>query len=140
MVVDAGPGAIAFLLARVLFGGLLAFQGLNHFANADAMTGYTEAKGAPAPRLSVLASGGVLVVGGLGIALGAFPAIAAGLLAAFFLVVTPVMHDFWAVPEDQQQSEMTDFIKNVELFAGALVFLVLALGVESWAYALNLGL
>ncbi|MFC4543510.1 DoxX family protein [Halosolutus amylolyticus] len=139
MVVDGGVGAIAFLLARVLFGGLLAFQGFNHFTSADAMTGYAEANGLPAPRLGVLGSGAVLVAGGLGIALGVFPAIAAGLLAGFLLVVTPIMHDFWAAPEDQRQSEQTAFIKNVELFAGALVFLVLALG-EPWAYAVNVGL
>lgn len=138
MTIDAGFGAIAFLIARVLFGGLLVYQGLNHFLNTDAMAGYADAKNVAAPRFGVLASGGLLTLGGLGIVLGVYPAIAAGLLAVFFLVVTPQMHDFWAVPEDQQQDEMTSFIKNGELLGASLVFL--ALSSETWAYALGIGL
>ncbi|RBI58381.1 quinol oxidase [halophilic archaeon] len=138
MAIDAGLGAIGFLVARVLFGGLLAFQGLNHFQNADAMSGYAQSKGVPAARASVLLSGGMLIFGGLGIVLGAFPALAAGAVAVFLLVTTPMMHNFWAVPEDQQQAEMTNFIKNVELLGASVVFLVLSS--ESWAYALNVGI
>lgn len=138
MAIDAGLGAIGFLVARVLFGGLLAFQGLNHFQNADAMSGYAQSKGVPAARTSVLFSGGMLIFGGLGIVLGVFPSIAAGAIAVFLLVTTPMMHDFWAVPEDQQQDEMTSFIKNVELLGASVVFL--ALSSEAWAYALGVGL
>lgn len=138
MAIDAGLGAIGFLVARVLFGGLLAFQGLNYFQNADAMSGDTQSKGVPAARASVLLSGGMLIFGGLGIVLGVFPTIAAGVVAVFLLVTTPMMHNFWAVPEDQQQAEMTNFIKNVELLGASLVFLVLSSG--SWAYALNAGI
>ncbi|MFH5801150.1 DoxX family protein [Haladaptatus sp. CMAA 1911] len=138
MAIDVGPGAIGFLVARVLFGGLLAFQGLNHFQNADAMSGYAQSKGVPAARASVLLSGGMLILGGLGIVLGVFPAIAAGAVAVFLLITTPMMHNFWAVPEDQQQAEMTNFIKNVELLGAALVFL--ALSSDSWAYAVGVGL
>ena len=138
MAIDAGLGAIGFLVARILFGGLLAFQGLNHFQNAGAMSGYAQSKGVPAARANVLFSGGMLIFGGLGIVLGVFPAIAAGAIAVFLLVTTPMMHDFWAVPEDQQQGEMTNFIKNVELLGASLVFLVLSS--EPWAYAIGLGL
>jgi putative oxidoreductase len=135
MAIDAGLGAIGFLIARILFGGLLAFQGLNHFQNADAMSGYAQSKGVPAARAGVLFSGGMLIFGGLGIVLGVFPAIATGAIAVFLLVATPMMHDFWAVPEDQQQDEMTSFIKNVELLGASVV--LLALSSQPWAYALG---
>ncbi|MFC4989153.1 DoxX family protein [Saliphagus infecundisoli] len=138
MVLETTAGGLVFLVGRVVFGVLLVFQGFNHFQNTEAMSGYARSKGVPAPRASVLLSGGMLIFGGLGIILGAFPAIAAGAVAIFLLVTTPMMHDFWAVPEDQQQSEMTHFIKNVELFGASLVFLVLSS--EHWAYALNIGL
>ncbi|MFB6091819.1 MAG: DoxX family protein [Haloquadratum sp.] len=134
----AGSTGIAFLLGRVLFGAVLAFMGLNHFLDADGMTGYADAKGVPAPRFSVVFSGGMLLFGGLGIAVGAFPALAAGAVALFLVVATPTMHDFWAVPEDQQQSEMTNFLKNVALLGGALVFL--ALSGTAWPYAVGIGL
>ncbi|WP_148413553.1 DoxX family protein [Haloferax sp. KTX1] len=135
----ASPGAdVAFLLARVLFGAVLAFMGLNHFLNLDHMTGYAEMKGLPAPRLGVAVSGGMLVFGGLGIVLGVFPALAAGAVAVFLVVGTPVFHNFWAVPEDQQESEMTGFLKNAVMLGGALVFL--ALSGTTWSYAIGLTL
>lgn len=135
---NTGSTGIAFLLGRVLFGVVLAFMGLNHFLNVDQMAEYAAAKGVPAGRISVLFSGGMLVFGGLGVAVGAFPSLAAGAVALFLLVSTPVMHDFWAVPEDQQQSELTNFLKNAALLGGALVFL--ALSESAWPYAVGLGL
>ncbi|WP_336023222.1 DoxX family protein [Halobellus salinisoli] len=135
---DTGSAGIAFLLGRVLFGVVLAFMGLNHFMNTEGMAGYAESKGIPAGRASVLFSGGMLLFGGLGIALGVYPALAAGAIALFFVVSTPTMHDFWAAPEEQQQSEMTNFLKNVALLGGALVFL--ALSGSAWPYAIGIGL
>jgi uncharacterized membrane protein YphA (DoxX/SURF4 family) len=79
----------------------------------------------------------MLVLGGLGILLGMYPVIAAGMVATFFVAVTPIMHDFWAVPEEQHEDELTNFLKNIELLGAALVFL--ALGDQVWGFALNIG-
>ncbi|MBX0325269.1 DoxX family protein [Halomicroarcula sp. F13] len=138
MVFDTASGAVVFLLARMLFGGVLAFMGLNHFLNAEQMTPYAEAKGLPAPGLAVYASGGLLVFSGLGIILGVFPALAAGALATFLLVSAVTMHNFWAVPEDQQQDEMTGFLKNVVMAGGALALLAAAGTV--WPYSVGISL
>lgn len=125
------------LVGRLLFGGVLAFTGLNHFLDLEEMTGYAEAKGLPAPRFAVVASGVLLVLGGVGLVLGVYPVLAAGAIATFLVVATPKMHDFWNAPADQQGTEMTQFLKNAALFGGALAFLVL--GGQRWAYAVNLG-
>jgi len=125
------------LVARVLFGGVLAFTGLNHFQNVDAMTGYAEAKGLPLPRAGVVGSGVLLVGAGLGVAAGVAPVLAAGALAVFLLVTAVLFHDFWAVPADQTQDDMTQFLKNVALAGGALAFLVG--GTEVWAYGVGAG-
>jgi len=138
MVVESAAGAVIFLVARVLFGGLLAFMGFNHFTNAKPMAGYAEMKGLPAPTFSVVASGVVLLFGGLGIVLGVAPVLAAGALAAFLLVSAVTVHDFWAVPEDQTQDETTKFLKNVSLAGGALS--LLAVGGQAWPYAVGVGL
>jgi putative oxidoreductase len=135
MVVESAVGEVAFLLGRLLFGGVLAFMGVNHFGNVDEMAGYAEHKGLPAPRLSVVGSGAILVLGGVGIALGAVPVLAAGALAVFLLVSAVTMHDFWAVPDDQAQDEMTGFLKNVSLAGGALT--LLAVGGGNWPYAVG---
>lgn len=134
---SAGAGEV-FLLARLLFGGVLAFMGLNHFLNGEDMTGYAEMKGLPAPALSVAASGAMLLLGGVAVITGAFVVLGAGALAAFLLASAVVMHDFWTVEDPQQrQTEMTQFLKNATLAGGALAFLALA--AAPWPYALDLG-
>jgi uncharacterized membrane protein YphA (DoxX/SURF4 family) len=138
MALDAGLAGIILLVGRILFGGILTFQGLNHFQNVDSMSGYAAAKGLPAPRFGVVASGVLLVAGGLAIVLGVFPTLAAGAVAVFLLASAVVFHDFWAVPEEQAQDEMTHFMKNVELAGGALF--VLAISGEAWAYTVTIGL
>jgi len=135
---EAAGADAAFLLARVLFGGVLAFTGIDHFTSTDEMAGYAEFKGLPAPRLSVLGSGGLLVFGGLSLVLGAFPAVGAGGLAVFLVVSGVTMHDFWNTDGEEAQNEMTSFLKNVYGAGGALVFLVLA--GTPWPYALNVGI
>ena len=138
MVFETTGSGLAFLTARVLFGGTLAFMGLNHFTNAGQMVPYAEAKGVPLPGLAVPVSGGLLVGGGLSIAAGVYPLVGAGALASFLFVTTPLMHDFWAVPEGQQQDELTGFLKNTGLLAGSLLFLTLAS--VRWPYAVGVGL
>ncbi|MFW5911150.1 MAG: DoxX family protein [Halolamina sp.] len=132
---DGAAGTI-FLLARVVFGLVLAFMGLNHFQNVEGMAGYAGSKGIPAPEFGVVASGVMLLGGGLGIAAGVYPVLAASALATFFLVATPTMHDFWNA--EDTQGEMTHFLKNVALLGGSLTFL--ALGGVDWPFALNVGL
>jgi len=135
---NSAGSAEVFLLSRLLFGFVLAFMGLNHFMMTDGLAGYSEAKGIPAPRLATLFSGGLLIFGGLGVATGAFVTLAAGGLAVFLLASAVTIHDFWAVPEDQQQDEMTSFLKNTVMAGASLAFLALASA--PWPYALDLSL
>ena len=135
---DTSGADEAFLVGRLIFGGILAFMGLNHFLGLDEMAEYAAYKGLPAPQVSVVASGALLVAAGLGIVVGAFPVLAGTGLAVFLLVSAVTMHDFWAVPEDQQQTEMTQFLKNVALAGGAIA--LAALGTTAWPYAVDIGL
>jgi uncharacterized membrane protein YphA (DoxX/SURF4 family) len=139
MAIDAAAPGAALLVARVAFGVVLAFMGVNHLLNADRMSDYAASKGVPAASFLVPFTGFQLVFGGLGIALGVYPVLAAGAVAVFLLVTTPVMHDFWTVEDPQErQGETTDFLKNVTTFGAALAFLVL--GTEPWLYSVGIGL
>ena len=116
-----------FKLARVLFGGLLAFMAIDNFRDLDQMIGYAESKGAPNPELTVPFISGSLLFGGLGIATWKFPRLAAGAAASFLASVTPTMHDFWSVDdEEQKEQEQIQFLKNAALLGGALAFLRVA--------------
>lgn len=132
---DGALSAELFLLGRLLFGGILAFNGLNHFLDAESMAGYAGAKGVPAPGFMVPFTGGLLLFGGLGVALGVLSTLAAGALVVFLAVTTPLMHDFWAVPDEQKQGELINFLKNVALAGAALVLLAISAG--AWPYALG---
>ena len=138
MVVETLTDGVALAAGRVLFGAVLAFMGLNHVLNLEEMSGYAQFKGIPAPTLSVLASGVLLVAGGVSIAAGVYPTVGAVLVLLFLVVATPTMHDFWAQDDPEEaQNEMTAFLKNVVMAGGALV--VLDFAGRTWPYALNLG-
>ncbi|ELY94317.1 DoxX family protein [Natrialba chahannaoensis JCM 10990] len=133
------PGAdVLFVVARLLFGGVLAFTGLNHFLNVEELSGYAEFKGIPAPTLSVLLSGLLLVFGGVSIVLGIFAAVGAAGLAVFLAVSAITMHDFWNADDADAQDEFNNFLKNIYGSGGALLFLLVSS--VHWPYALNVGL
>jgi uncharacterized membrane protein YphA (DoxX/SURF4 family) len=111
------------LLGRLLYGAVLIFTGMNHFKGGEEMAQYAEAKGVPTADVAVPLSGGMLVFGGLGIVLWRLPRLATSAVVAFLVGSTPVMHDFWAVDEEQKQSEMNNFLKNTALLGAALAFL-----------------
>jgi uncharacterized membrane protein YphA (DoxX/SURF4 family) len=139
MAVETTVGGVAFLAGRVLFGAVLAFMGVNHFLSVDEMAGYAASKGVPAPRLGVVATGVLLLVGGASLVLGVYPIVGAAALVVFFVVATPAIHDFWNVEDPgERQSEMTNFLKNAALTGGALV--LLGIGAGAWPYAVGLGL
>lgn len=96
---------MVLLIGRIIFGGFFAFNGLNHFMNLGMMSGYAESKGTPAPKVAVAGSGILLLAGGLSVALGVLPVLGLILIVVFLLPVSFVMHDFWAVPEEEKMNE-----------------------------------
>ena len=112
-----------FLIGRILLGGYFLYNGINHFLSLGSMAGYAASKGVPAPEIAVMGSGLLLLVAGASILLGMYPMVGIAAAALFLVGVTPMMHDFWAVPADQQLAEMVNFTKNLALL-GATVMLV----------------
>ena len=112
-----------FRLSRALFGGVLAFMALDNLRNLDERTQYAESKGAPLPELSVPGASAGLLLGSVGVLLWRVPSLAATAIAGFFASITPVMHDFWNLDDDEgKQQQVTHFLKNIALFGAALAF------------------
>lgn len=123
-IASSGP----FRLGRVLFGAVLAFMAVDNLRNLEERIQYAESKNAPIPSLSVPATSGGLLFGGLGVALWRVPATSAAAVAAFFVGATPLMHDFWAVDDPElRQQEFFHFAKNAALLGAALAFVKLGL-------------
>ncbi|TKX87130.1 DoxX family protein [Halorubrum sp. SS5] len=126
---DGGSGRDApSLLGRSLYGGVLAYMAVDGFRNNDKRVAVAEEKGVPMPDVLVPFVTGMLLVANLGIVLWRLPRAAAGALVVFFLGTTPAIHDFWTMEGKERQGNKINFLKNLALLGGALVFLDAASG------------
>ena len=106
---------IAFFIGRLIVGAYYIYNGLNHFVKLGQLTEYAKFKGVPMPQLAVIIT----------ILLGKFPEIGVAALVLFFVPVTFMMHNFWAVGEEMKAMEMVNFTKNMALLGSALMFLAI---------------
>ena len=127
--------AYLFLLGRILYGGFFILAGVNHFRNTVMMTGYAASKGIPAPRVAVLGSGVLVLLGGLSIALGFRPTWGVTFLTVFLVPTTLSMHNFWADTDPSaRMNNLVNFEKNTALLGAALMFLMLP---QPWLFSLG---
>ena len=99
------------------------------------MAGYAKSKGVPMPEITIPLTGLLLLLGGLSLLLGIYPYIGVALIIIFLVPVTFMMHNFWAVPQEQKMADMVHFLKNIALIGSALMFLAIS---EPWAFSLTL--
>ena len=125
---------IAFLIGRILFGGFFVMMGMNHFMKMGMMTQYAASKNVPSPKFAVMISGMLIILGGLGIFLGAYVQWAVIALVLFLVPVSFKMHNFWAIQDQQEKMmQMVNFLKNMA-FAGAAL---MALAIPTpWAFSI----
>lgn len=135
MVFETSVGAVGFLAARILFGAVLGYLALGNLLALEESIEYAKSKGVPMAEFNVPFGSLLLLGGSSAIALGAYPAIGAVAVLLFLVVVTPVMHNFWALEGHDAQNEQIHFVKNIGLAAVALLFLLLA--GSTWPYALG---
>ena len=113
-----------FILGRVILGGYFIKNAYNHFKNTAMLSGYTASKGVPMPKLAVLVTGAMLLLGGLGILLGIYINLAVAILVLFLLGTLMKMHVYWKVEDPMaRMGEHVNFYKNLALI-GALLLLL----------------
>jgi uncharacterized membrane protein YphA (DoxX/SURF4 family) len=123
-----------FLIGRLLFGGFFLYNGINHFKNRGQMAQYAASKGVPQSNAAVVATGALLVFGGASIITGMLPKLGTAAIAAFLGGVSPVMHDFWEVENDEQRmNQMIHFSKNTALLGADLALMSIP---EPWTMSL----
>jgi putative oxidoreductase len=117
---------VVALIGRILFVALFLGSAFAHLTQTTAMAGYAAAKGVPQPRLAVLGSGVLMLVGALMILLGIWIDLGALLLVVFLVPTALLMHQFWKETDPQaKQVEMIQFQKDLALAGGALLILAL---------------
>jgi uncharacterized membrane protein YphA (DoxX/SURF4 family) len=126
-----------FIIGRVIFGGYFIYNGVNHFMQRAAMSGYAAAKGTPAPDAAVMGSGALLLAGGSSVITGIKPREGLAALVAFLVPVSLQMHRFWDETDGAvRQAEMINFTKNMALAGAALAMMERStpwpLALEGW--------
>ncbi|WP_322808172.1 DoxX family protein [Thermanaerothrix sp.] len=125
---------VVFLVGRLIVGAYYLINAANHILQVKALSGYAQSKGVPTPRIAVLGSGVLLLVGGLSILTGYYPLIGILALVIFFLPVTFIMHAYWKIQDPMMRTiEMVNFMKNLALMGSALMFLAIP---QPWPYRL----
>jgi putative oxidoreductase len=76
------------------------------------------------PELAVRLNGAVMLAGGVALALGLCPRLAAGALAGSLVPTTLAGHPYWRLADPTaRRQQRIHFFKNVGLFGGALLVL-----------------
>ena len=124
-----------YLAGRVLLGGFFIISGVRHFQHLAMMAGFTGSKGVPAPRLAVIVSGLMIVLGGISILLGVRPHWGIVLVSAFLLPVTLLMHQYWKQTDPMMRiNDQVNFTKNVALLGSAWMLLMIP---QPWPMSLG---
>lgn len=120
---------VVLAIGLVAFGYLFVTSGIGHLVNREAMVGYAQFKGVPAPTLSVVSTGILLIVAPILVLVGALfaPVLAQiGLVAlGLFLISTLFfMHNYWEVDAESKMNEQINFNKNLALLGAVIALLV----------------
>jgi uncharacterized membrane protein YphA (DoxX/SURF4 family) len=124
-----------FLAGRLFYGGFFLLAGIDHFRYVEMMAPYAGAKGIPAPRFLVRASGSIIILGGLSVLLGVRPTWGLLLLTVFLVPTSIRMHNYWAATDPSaRQADLTHFKKNMGLLGAAWMLLFVP---QPWPLSLN---
>ena len=119
------------LIGRALMAYLFVPAGWAKIVGFAGTVGYINSKGLPLPEVAAAISAVIELGAGLMLLFGWQARWAAAALAFYVLVLTPIFHDYWAVPQAQQMMQKINFDKNLAIIGG-LLFLT-ALGAGRWS-------
>ncbi|ASU38744.1 hypothetical protein hmeg3_10880 [Herbaspirillum sp. meg3] len=112
-----------YTFGRILLASLFVVSGIFKIIGFAGTVGYMGSLGLPVPTLAVIVTIFVEVGAGLALMSGSRLARPAALLIAIFTVgATLAAHRFWAVDPAAMQGQLTNFLKNLSIIGGLLVF------------------
>lgn len=124
-----------FLVGRILYGGFFVLAGIGHFRKVEAMAPYAAMKKVPAPKLAILGSGLLIILGGLSMILGYRPEWGVLFISLFLVPVSFSMHNYWTDTDPQvRQGNETNFRKNIALLGAAWMILLVP---QPWPFSVN---
>jgi putative oxidoreductase len=119
------------LVGRALIALLFIPAGFSKIAGFAGVAGYIAAKGVPLPEVCAAIAIAVELGLGLLVLVGWQTRWAALGLAVFTIVITPIFHNFWAMPAAQVMIQQQAFFKNLGVAGGLLVIAAFGAGAFS---------
>ena len=119
------------LIGRVLFSLIFAFGAVGHLTKINAMAGYAASAGVPFPKLAIIVTGLMLLVGSISILLGWKISYGAIILIIFLIPVTYQIHFLGmlhATNPMMKQDQMLNLLKNIGLMGGAIYIALFGAG------------
>jgi putative oxidoreductase len=116
------------LIGRVLLAWLFIPAGWGKIAGFAGTAGYIASKGLPLPEVAAALAIAAELGLGLLLLVGWQARWAALGLAIFVAVITPIFHNYWAMPEAQQMMQKQAFNKNLAVVGGLLVLTAFGAG------------
>ena len=116
---------VVVLIARVLFVAIFLASGIGHLRATEAMAGYAQFKNVPAPKLSTIVSGVLMIVGALSVLLGVWGDLGSLLLLVAIAPIPFLMHRYWNEEGEAKMNEQVQFNKTLSLVGGALALFAL---------------
>ena len=110
------------LVGRVLIALLFVPAGWGKLMGFSGVVGYISSKGVPLPQVCAAIAVAAELGLGLMLLLGIQTRWAALGLALFTVVITPIFHNFWAVPEAAAAAQKLNFFKNCGIAGGLMAF------------------
>jgi uncharacterized membrane protein YphA (DoxX/SURF4 family) len=110
-------------LAEICLSGIFIVAGFESAKEPGGRVKKAEAFGVSDPELAVRANGAAMAAGGLALALGIMPRLAALGLIACLAPTTLAGHPFWKDEGPGRQGQRVQFLKNLGLIGGLLLVL-----------------
>ena len=96
-------------------------NGLNHFYNEKMLEEYARKRHLFSPKLSVIAAGLLLIVGGVTLVIPSLLLIGVISLSAFLIIAAFTIHTFWTETDKQHRlAEAMHFAKNIAILTELL--------------------
>jgi putative oxidoreductase len=116
------------LLGRILIAYMFVPSGWGKLVGFAGTAGYIASKGVPFPELCAAIAVAAELGLGLAVLVGFKTRWAALALAIFVAVITPIFHNYWAVPDAQLMMQKLNFTKNLAIVGGLLAFAAFGAG------------
>jgi putative oxidoreductase len=112
---------ITALIGRALLASLFIWSGWGKLSGFSGAASYIASKGIPMPQVIAALAIAMELGGGILLLIGLKARWIALAFVGFLIIITPIFHNFWDVPDAQVRMQQINFMKNVAILGGMLM-------------------